>query len=121
MAAASGLAQEFWIVLPQKKQAIVRARSIQVCTIRYIINLLFGKVLEAKSQFVLMFGGRFLAIKKVFQENIGDLHGSLIDRRPNAALQDHLQNFRIGRMLSYGRVQFGNLLLDVLDGHLDRR
>lgn len=66
-----------------------------------------------------MRGGIFLAIKQVFEEDVGHFHRALVDRGANTTLQNHLQNFRISRVLIYGRIELGNLLLNVLDGDLN--
>ena len=81
----------------------------------------FGKVFEAQSEFILMLGGWLFSVKKVFEEDVGYLHGALVDRRAYTTLQDHLQNFRIRWHLIYGGIELGNLLLNVLDSNLDGR
>lgn len=44
----------------------------------------------------------------------------MVDRRSDAALQNHLQNLRVRRLLIRRGCQLERLLLNVLDRHLDR-
>lgn len=82
-------------------------------------NLLFREVLKAQAKFVLFFGYFGVAVCDGRQEHQRHLHWTLVYGCANAALQDHLQNFRISRFLVGGRREFGGFLLDVFDGHLD--
>ena len=80
---------------------------------------LVGHVLEARPQLVLVLGRALGALEQLFQEHVGHLGGALVHRGADAALEHHLQDFRVRRLLDGGRLELLELLLDVLYGHLN--
>lgn len=50
-------------------------------------HVLFGEVLEAEPELVLEARGRLPALHQVREEDVGHLHGTLVDGCANAALR----------------------------------
>ena len=83
-------------------------------------NVLLHEILEAEPELILVLRGRFGPVEDVLEEDVGDLHWALVDGGPDAPLEDHLQDLGVRRDLVGGGLQLVDLLLHVLDGHLDR-
>ena len=68
-----------------------------------------------------MLGRWLFTIEQILEEDVGYLHGALIDRGADTTLQNHLQNFRIGWHLIDGGVELADFLLNVFNSHLNGR